>query len=76
MRKIVDVFVRDDLKASYPVVIDPNGRAPTEADFVNYVRRRLNRSVYSSDDIKAAKFVVREAGGDKAVRKPSLLRHR
>jgi hypothetical protein len=43
VRKIVDVFVRDNLRASYPVVIDPSGRAP----FVNYVRRRLNRSVYT-----------------------------
>lgn len=62
VRKIVDVFVRDILKGSYPVVIECQGR-PTENEFVDQVRNGMDRGFYSADDIKVAKFVVREAGG-------------
>ena len=60
--KIVDVFVRDTLKGSYPVVIECQGR-PAEDEFVDQVRNGMDRGFYSADDIKVAKFVVREAGG-------------
>jgi hypothetical protein len=62
VRKIVDVFVRDTLKGSYPVVIERQGR-PGEDEFVEQVRRGLDRGFYSADDIEVARFVVREAGG-------------
>ena len=62
MRKIVDVFVRDTLKGSYPVVIDCRDR-PGEDEFVDQVRSGLDRGFYSTDDIEVARFVVREAGG-------------
>jgi hypothetical protein len=65
VRRIVDVFVRDRLRASYPVIIERKARLPSEDDFVTYIRRRLNRSDYSPEDIKAARFVVREAGARK-----------
>jgi len=60
--KIVDVFVRDTLKGSYPVVIEGQGR-PAEDEFVDQVRNGMDRGFYSADDIKVARFVVREAGG-------------
>jgi len=60
--KIVDVFVRDTLKGSYPVAIECQGR-PAEGEFVDQVRNGMDRGFYSADDIKAAKFVVREADG-------------
>lgn len=69
MRRIVDVFVRDTLRASYPIVIEGEGRRPSKGEFISYVRKRLNRSVYSAQDIKAAKFVVREAGANPAARR-------
>src|SRR5262245_13201421 len=60
--KIVDVFVKDTLKGSYPVVIECQGR-PAESEFVDQVRNGMDRGFYSADDIKVAKFVVREVGG-------------
>jgi hypothetical protein len=60
MMKIVDVFVRDTLKGSYPVVIECQGR-PAEDEFVRQVRGSMDRGFYSADDIKVAKFVVRES---------------
>jgi hypothetical protein len=66
VRKIVDVFVRDTLKGSYPVVVECQGRS-SEDEFVDQVRKRMDRGFYSADDIKVAKFVVREAGGGKRV---------
>ena len=60
--KIVDVFVKDTLKGSYPVVIECQGR-PAEDDFIDQVRNGMDRGFYSADDVKVAKFVVREADG-------------
>ena len=63
MRRFGDVFVKDRLTASYPVVIERNGRPPSKNIFIDYVRRQIDRTVYSADDIKFAKFVVRQARG-------------
>jgi hypothetical protein len=57
MRKTVDVFLRDQLVASYPVVMEAIDQ-PTDADFIERVKE-LMRSYYSSDDIQAARFLVR-----------------
>lgn len=62
VRKIVDVFIRDTLKGSYPVVIECQDR-PGEDEFVDQVRSGLDRGFYSADDIEVARFVVREGGG-------------
>jgi hypothetical protein len=61
MRKIVDVIVEDTLKGSYPIVIECQGR-PAEDELVDQVRNGMDRGFYSADDIKIAKFVIREAG--------------
>jgi hypothetical protein len=71
--KIVDVFVKDTLKGSYPVVIECQGR-PAEDEFVDQVRNGMDRGFYSADDIKAAKFVVREAGAVQRARSSIDLR--
>ncbi len=63
MRRIVDVFIRDRLMASYPVVIEGKGVVPSKKDFIDCVRDRMDRSVYSADDFKIVKFVVRKARG-------------
>ena len=62
VKKIVDVFVEDILKGSYPVVLECQGH-PAENEFVERVRNGMDRGFYSADDIKVAKFVVREEGG-------------
>jgi hypothetical protein len=66
MRKIVDVFVNDSLRASYPVVVESRGH-PSEDDFIDYVRQGMDRGYYSAHDIKVAKFIVREAGSEKRI---------
>ena len=62
MRKVVDVFIRDALKGSYPVVIDCQDR-PGEDELVDQLRNGLDRGFHSADDIQVARLVVREAGG-------------
>jgi hypothetical protein len=62
MRRIVDVFVKDRLRGSYPVVIEAP-TDPSDDDFIDCVRTRLDRGAYSADDVKAARFVIREASG-------------
>ena len=57
MKKTVDVFLRDELVASYPVVVQGIDR-PTDADFIERVKQSM-RSYYSTDDIQAARFFVR-----------------
>jgi len=57
VRKTVDVFLRDRLVASYPVVA-ANIDRPMDSDYTAHVRRYMRR-YYSSRDIASAKFVVR-----------------
>jgi hypothetical protein len=57
MRKTVDVFLRDQLVASYPVVVEPTDW-PTDDDFIERVKEVM-RSYYSTDDIQTARFLIR-----------------
>ena len=57
MRKTVDVYVRDRLVASYPIVAKSVDR-PTDDDFVERIKQQM-RAYYRSQDIQAARFVVR-----------------
>lgn len=61
MKKIVDVFVRDRLIASYPVVANrAAGPTPSDEHFVELVKAQMQgNSSYSKEDLAAAKFVVR-----------------
>jgi hypothetical protein len=59
MRKIVDVFVRDLLVASYPIVA-VEGPTPNDAHFAELARGQMRAAnSYSKEDLAAAKFVVR-----------------
>ena len=57
MRKTVDVFLKDKLIASYPVVVERIGQ-PTDDDFIVRAKERM-RSNYSVEDIQSARFLVR-----------------
>ena len=50
VRKTVDVFLKDKLVASYPVVVDAIDR-PTDDDFIARVKEQM-QSYYSSADIQ------------------------
>ena len=57
MRKTVDVYLKDRLVASYPVVAMAIDR-PTDADFIERIKHQMRR-YHRSEDIEAARFVVR-----------------
>jgi len=57
MRKTVDVFLKDRLVASYPVVVAEIDR-PADDDYTASVKRHM-RGLYDKGDIAVAKFVVR-----------------
>jgi hypothetical protein len=57
MRKTVDVYVKDHLVASYPIVAEAVDR-PTDDYFIEYTKQQMRR-YYRSEDIQAARFVVR-----------------
>ena len=66
VRKIVDVFVGDTLKGSYPVVIECQG-CPAEDEFVDQVRNGMDPGYYSADDIKSrSSSSVKREGGKRA----------
>ena len=50
VRKTVDVFLKDKLVASYPVVVEAIDR-PTDDDFIARVKEQM-QSYYSSADIQ------------------------
>jgi len=57
-RKIVDVFVRDKLVASYPVVLTLDRRVMDE-DFVDRVKEQMRGGSQCADDVACARYVVR-----------------
>jgi hypothetical protein len=57
MRKTVDVYLKDRLIASYPVVAKAVDR-PTDDEFVERIKQQM-RSYHRSEDIQVARFVVR-----------------
>jgi hypothetical protein len=58
MRRLVDVFIGDKLRATYPVILD-EPLTPSDTDFVAFIRRRMPET-YTPEEISAAKFVVRD----------------
>jgi hypothetical protein len=54
MRKTVDVYVKDRLIASYPIVMEAAER-PTDNDFIESARRQMRR-YYRIEYIQAARF--------------------
>jgi hypothetical protein len=62
MKKIVDVFVRDRLVASYPIAAEPlaGGPTPNDEHFVELMKAQMQGAgSYSKEELAAARFVVR-----------------
>jgi hypothetical protein len=59
MRKIVEVFVNDSRRAAYPVVLQELDR-PSDEEFIKHIRKQMLGGPYTAQEIKAAKFLVRE----------------
>jgi hypothetical protein len=57
-QKIVDVFLRDRLVASYPVVLTLD-RPVMDEDFVDRVKEQMCVGSFSPDDVACARFIVR-----------------
>jgi hypothetical protein len=57
--KVVDVFLRDKLMASYPVVLNMLNAAISEQDFIELARDSMREDGYTAEDIVEAKFGVR-----------------
>ena len=57
--KVVDVFLRDRLVASYPVILDGLDVAISEQDFIELARDCMGENGYPAEDISDAKFSVR-----------------
>jgi hypothetical protein len=57
--KVVDVFLKDRLVASYPVVLDMVNAATSEQDFIELAKDSMREDGYTAEDIAEAKFSVR-----------------
>jgi len=62
MRRIVEVFVNDTRRAAYPVVLRELDR-PSEHEYIEYIRKQMRGGPYTANEIKAARFIVRENNG-------------
>jgi hypothetical protein len=60
MPKVVDVILRGQLKASYPVSFAMLNSPTAEQDFIGYAKEAMRDDKYSEADIKAAQFRVRD----------------
>ena len=56
--KVVDVFLRDRLVASYPAVVDRLNAAMSEQDFIGLTRDAMRKDGFTAEDIAEAKFSV------------------
>jgi|HubBroStandDraft_3_1064219.scaffolds.fasta_scaffold82530_4 hypothetical protein len=57
--KVVDVFLRDKLVASYPVAWDMLNSPISDQDFIGLARDSMREDGYTAEDIVEAKFSVR-----------------
>jgi hypothetical protein len=59
VRKIVDVFVRDKLVASYPVVVTSPEEPLSDQHSIERVKEQMRAGNYAPEDIAVARFTVR-----------------
>jgi hypothetical protein len=59
VRKIVDVFVRDKLVASYPVIVASLEEPISDQHLIEHVKEQMRAGNYASEDITVARFTVR-----------------
>jgi hypothetical protein len=57
--RIVDVFLKDKLVASYPVAGDMLSATILDRDFIDLAKNVMREDGYSEEDIDDAKFNVR-----------------
>jgi hypothetical protein len=57
--RIVDVFLKDKLVASYPVAGDMLSATISDRDFIDLAKNVMREDGYSEEDIDDAKFNVR-----------------
>jgi hypothetical protein len=60
MPKVVDVILRGQLKATYPVSLLMLNSSTTEQDFTACAKEAMRDDKYSEADIKAAQFRMRD----------------
>jgi hypothetical protein len=58
--KVVDVFLKDRLVASYPVSLDRIDLAISEQDLIELTRDCMRENGFLAEDISDAKFSVRD----------------
>ena len=59
MRKIVDVFLKDNLVASYPVLVTSPEEPLSDQHFIERVKEQMRAAHYAPEDIAVARFTVR-----------------
>jgi hypothetical protein len=60
IRKHVDVFVRDVLVASYPIVLSEGSPVTSDQEFIDVAIAQMRQNG-TDEDVAAARFVVRTA---------------
>jgi hypothetical protein len=59
VKKIVDVFIKDKLVASYPVVVESPEEPLSDKHFIDRVKEQMRGGNYAPEDIVVARFTVR-----------------
>jgi hypothetical protein len=59
VKKIVDVFIRDKLVASYPVIVTSPEEPLSDQHFIERVKEQMRAGNYAPEDIAVARFTVR-----------------
>jgi hypothetical protein len=59
VKKIVDVFIRDKLVASYPVIVALPEEPLSDQHFIERVKEQMRAGNYAPEDIAVARFTVR-----------------
>ena len=57
--KVVDVFLKDSLVASYPVAWDMLNAPISDQDFIGLAKDAMREDGYTAEDIAEAKFSIR-----------------
>ena len=59
MKRIVDVFIRDKLVASYPVIVTSPEEPLSDQHFIERIKEQMRGGSYAPEDIALARFTVR-----------------
>ena len=59
MTKVVDVFLKDRLVASYPVTFAMLNDRASEQDLIDLAKDAMCEDMYTAEDVASAKFEVR-----------------